>query len=356
MIRKIHGDKIVFLLYDGVQNSVFYSQVLMPLVTLLEEQPNCIITLISFEKKSLSQKFLQPICSAHERIHLVIQKKPPFIGKITLRLGAWQFSRYLKRLCATHVIARGPFAGWIGLKSVGNRLPVTIQSRGLAAEEFRFVMGQCEKSGLYAWLRRLFTWIRYKQYRQIENEVYCRKNLKNFSIESVSPALKVYLQKNFQADPNQIVITSYDIPPTVPSNKVTRWRSEMRVALGIPSASYVYCYTGSARPWQCVDEMIAYFVTKHKQNNCSFFLILSSDKELFEKKLQQAGLSDGCYFVFSIHPGDTYRYLSAADAGLLFRESDLVNWVSRPTKMLEYQSLGLPIIHNYTIAWLAEKM
>jgi len=49
-----------------------------------------------------------------------------------------------------------------------------------------------------------------------------------------------------------------------------------------------------------------------------------------------------------------YVYLAAADYGLLFRHKDIINWVSRPTKMLEYQAVGLKIIHNNTIEWLSE--
>ena len=40
---------------------------------------------------------------------------------------------------------------------------------------------------------------------------------------------------------------------------------------------------------------------------------------------------------------------------MLVREKDIINCVSRPTKMLEYQSAGLKIVHNNTVAWLASQ-
>ena len=67
------------------------------------------------------------------------------------------------------------------------------------------------------------------------------------------------------------------------------------------------------------------------------------------------GVERNRYLVLSAKQDDVFRYLSVADAGLLFREKNVVNWVSRPTKMLEYRSVGLKIIHNNTVAWLSEE-
>ncbi|MFH1832527.1 MAG: hypothetical protein ABH827_07080, partial [bacterium] len=60
------------------------------------------------------------------------------------------------------------------------------------------------------------------------------------------------------------------------------------------------------------------------------------------------------YKIISVRQEQLYEYLSCANFGFLLREEDIINWVSRPTKMLEYQAVGLKIIHNNTIAWLTE--
>ena len=52
---------------------------------------------------------------------------------------------------------------------------------------------------------------------------------------------------------------------------------------------------------------------------------------------------------------DVIKYLCAADAGILLRKKDVVNWVARPTKILEYRAAGLKIIHNDTVAMLTNQ-
>ena len=60
----------------------------------------------------------------------------------------------------------------------------------------------------------------------------------------------------------------------------------------------------------------------------------------------------GSYHITTISHADIYRYLAAADAGIVLRESHPINWVSRPTKILEYQAAGLAIVHNNTIGYI----
>jgi hypothetical protein len=59
--------------------------------------------------------------------------------------------------------------------------------------------------------------------------------------------------------------------------------------------------------------------------------------------------------VRNVPHGMIYRYLAACDIGLIFREPHLINWTSRPTKVLEYQAAGLEIVHNNTIDFLQTK-
>jgi hypothetical protein len=71
-----------------------------------------------------------------------------------------------------------------------------------------------------------------------------------------------------------------------------------------------------------------------------------------EKIINKFQIPVNRYFVLSVEPKKLDRYLCACDSGLLFRDKDIINWVSRPTKMLEYQAAGLQVIHNHTIDWL----
>ena len=86
-----------------------------------------------------------------------------------------------------------------------------------------------------------------------------------------------------------------------------------------------------------------------------FLLILSQDAVAFQSLFARYAVPAERVRLLSVKPADLLRYLCAADAGMLLRQPDVVNWVSRPTKLLEYQAVGLHIIHNGTIAMLAHK-
>ena len=56
-MNKTNNKQLAFIIFDGIENSVFVSQVLQPLLNLLKEDNNIEITLISFEKKDLQMNF-----------------------------------------------------------------------------------------------------------------------------------------------------------------------------------------------------------------------------------------------------------------------------------------------------------
>lgn len=345
--------RIVFVIYDGICNSVFHGQVLVPILRLLDENKDAEVTLISFEKSKLSEELIQQIIPKHNRFNFIKCYKLPFLGKISLWYCYAQLASILKKVYSDCIVARGPLAGWIVAKffnKFSNIVSeVIIQARGLAAEEYRFAnsIKSC------SFMRCTFNKFMYKQYERIEQEVY-QKNKLDFTIECVSSALRDYLVKEFDSNSAKIIVSKKDIPQAISKDKVELWRRQMREQLSIPQDAYVYCYNGSAQPWQCIDETINYFTEQLKNNKKSFLLILSQAKEIFKKKLFLLGVCEQNYKVLSVKHNDIYKYLCACDAGMLFRKKDPVNWVSRPTKLLEYQAVGLKIIHNNTIGWLKE--
>ena len=78
------------------------------------------------------------------------------------------------------------------------------------------------------------------------------------------------------------------------------------------------------------------------------------DTDKFVHELQHHKIPTDRYAITSVsQQSELFEFLSAADFGMLFREKDIINWVSRPTKMLEYQAVGLKIVHNNTVGALA---
>ena len=98
--------------------------------------------------------------------------------------------------------------------------------------------------------------------------------------------------------------------------------------------------------------LLFFFKKQLEKNKFSFLLILTQDKNAFKQIVDSCKLDSTCYKILTVEHADIYRYLSACDSGLIFREKNIINWVSRPTKVLEYQSVDLKIIHNHTIALL----
>ncbi|MBS1988316.1 hypothetical protein JST56_04955 [Candidatus Dependentiae bacterium] len=355
--------KQLFVVYDGIENSVFQSQVLQPLIKELELSPTLEITLISFESKKLKNSKLLKLIPAHDRLNIILCRKISFIGKVSLWFAAYQLMRILKQIDFTQITARGPLAAYVLLTALSWAhvsseshlgLSIIVQARGLCAQEYRYTY-QHEKPHFWRTWWRHFV---YNRLQAIECYVYGGKQKdlsKDLVIESVSPALKDYLMTTFNADPMSIVIAVKDIPERCTVEQVSSWRQDVRQELKIPVDSLVYCYSGSWRPWQCADKTIEYFIGVAAQSQQAHLLILTNDREKFIKELKAYRINPQQYTIFSAPPVQLLRYLAAADFGMLFREQDIINWVSRPTKMLEYQSVGLQIIHNNTVGMLAAK-
>ena len=321
-------------MYDGIANSVFESQVVAPLHSQIEtnQLQSCII--ISFERTPAS---IPKSITNHPSLSLIQLHQLPFLGTISL----WHAYRQLKLLRIKwdeyEVVARGPLAGWIAQK-INTIKQLIIQARGLAAEEYRYT--HQDKKKQISFVHRIRAW----QYEQIERTVYAKNT---HIIEAVSPALKSYLIQTFSTNPKQITIAQHDIPQVVAPHTIKQWRTATRAQLKIPDDAQVYLYCGSAKPWQCPHQTISYF--DQLKNPKKHLLILSKDTQAFKKTCSNLK-KDHCTII-SVLPDDMLRVMAAADYGFLFRDAHPMNWVSRPTKLLEYQAVGLKIIHNNTVAY-----
>lgn len=330
---------LVGIVYDSISNSVFESQFLAPLLKKAWKN-NWNLCIISTERFDVSAK-LSIFKEKYPEVTFHLIQRHRFMGIPTL----WPLVRTIKKMLDTlpphQIVARGPHAGWMSLRCKNsNTVSLTIQARGLCAEEYAF-------SAPASWLKRIVAHF----HRRIEQATHSATN--NGIIEAVSPALKEYLIATYGADKNSIVIAEQDIPPILSPEERKDYRIQFRKQFHIPVSATVWCYSGSYKSWQCADETIALFARMHALNPNAFLLILSHDTAAFEK---------AC----SILPKETYRIISvetklvipalcAGDVGVLLRNNHIINWVSRPTKALEYQAAGLEILHNNTVKFLIDK-
>lgn len=353
-------EDIIFVAYDGIANSVFESQVVQPMLRKIDSDSYGNVTLVSFEQKKPSAQLLAEKIPAHGQLHLIVGRKLPFWGMSSLFLATYQLVKILSFVPCTRIIARGPLAGLVASHALQKykkrtkiEIPLTIQARGLCAEEFRYAWEQEPQHSV--WSSLLYQW-KYRNFYRMEKRAFgaAVRTDSKITVESVSPALAQYVIEEFGTKQEQVVLAEQDIPEKIPTQQVAQWRQEIRTELGIGQDRKVFVYSGSYKPWQCAPETIDYFVKQYEQDLRSFLLILSQDAKHFVQHLQQQGIPADSYIIRCVKPSQLLKYLSAADYGMLFRKHDVVNWVSRPTKMLEYQAVGLPIIHNDTVAWLKQ--
>lgn len=346
-----HTKFLIFVLYDSITNSIFDGQIAHPLLERKKNNPNLEIIIISFEKKIKKNK-LHQIIQPYPSIKFIFLNKIPFLTPITLYPAIRTLHKHLLEYSSYTLIARGPLAGFICLKAA-HTTPcnsLTIQARGALMEEYRY----STHSSKNFIVKKIQQW-RARQFETIESSVY-KKHNEQFPviIEAVSNALKEYLTTIYKANPKSITLANLDIPTKISADTIQQWRKEIRSQLGIADQTVVYCYNGSLKRWQCPEDTINYFKQQLKIDNNSFLLVLTQDKESFENLLKQHKISSLYYSVLSVPHNVIYHYLAACDRGIIFREKNILNWVSRPTKILEYQAVGLPIIHNDTIALLQE--
>ncbi len=365
---RVSGDHLLMVVYDSVTNSVFESQVFTPLVRMIECGEVQCVTLATFESDlQIKNKIAQ---FNHPAITFIVLKRYPLLGVWGLWFAARQLMsamstlsqanalRPFLKLSVSVVRARGPLAGLIAkyLLALDSKQPewqvragLTIQARGLCAEEYRFASEQ----KILSWWQKIVVAWRTNLYDRIEQKAYTQKP--GVMIEVVSEALGEYLQKTYSTPAAMITLAQNDLVNPLPPDYVAEKRKEMRGFLDIPDDAYVFCYSGSCKPWQCAAETVQFFAQEAQVSAQVFLLILSQDAVAFQSLFARYAVPAERVRLLSVKPADLLRYLCAADAGMLLRQPDVVNWVSRPTKLLEYQAVGLHIIHNGTIAMLAHK-
>ncbi|MBI2774758.1 hypothetical protein HYX58_02015 [Candidatus Dependentiae bacterium] len=334
---------LLFVTYDGIRNSVFESQVLEPLKKFQKNHPDCSIHIISFERTPKKFESYRP------PFELTVLKKFPYVGKLSLIPAIAQLKKILKKYTEYSLIARGPLAGYICKQAAQKTgcVDLTIQARGLLAEEYAFA-----HKDIHFFTKSLHA-IRAQLYKKVEHAAYCQ-TIHNFPIliEAVSDALKDYLIKEYKVPPLSISVAQNDVPYKISPEKKMEWRGAIRSQLSIESQAKVYCYNGSAKAWQCPEETIIFFKKMHELNGYSFLLILTNEPSVFEALCKKNNLPANAYRILNIAHNEIYQYLSAADIGIIMREPHVINWTSRPTKVLEYQAVGLEIVHNNTIGML----
>lgn len=298
-----------------------------PLITKASQNSSDNFTLISFESKPLELDFNLP-----ENLTIQIIKKSFFLSKNI---------KAIKKNNFDSVTARGPIAGYIAIKAGFKN--ITVQARGVLTEEYQLAHANDKL------IKKVISNFRENYYRKIETFVYTNRSIK---IEAVSEALRNFLCQRYKANFENISIAELDIPKAIEPAKLTEWKLDTRTKLNFQPNEYVICYSGSVKPWQHPKDIVPFLKNQLNEKSRSRLIILTDNTLEFEVHLEKENVEKNRYIVTSCSHSEVYKYLAAANAGVIFRDKHIVNWVARPTKALEYQAAGLEVIHNGTVDFL----
>lgn len=355
MKNRSRNKTLVYIITDSVTNSVFVSQVVTPLVKRLQYGHFTDCTLITFERKkykALPQDIIDLL--RNHNINLVVFPLGLYMGTWSMMRAIARLRRFLSTRESYALIARGPLAGLLARSAYHTHRcnKITIQARGLLAQEYAFTH-QATTSMPLRYIHKL----RFYLFEQLERTVYTttRTAYTDIFFEVVSEALGAYLVQTFGTDPARIAPPPFDATPRMPHDEHAQFRAAKRAELGIAPEARVFTYCGSYKPWQCPDATIQFFKEQYQKDQTQLLLIITNDVAAFTQRLTQLAVDPQAYRIINKPHHEVLHYLAAADVGILFREHHILNWVSRPTKALEYKAARLEIVHNNTIACLQQK-
>ncbi len=340
---------LIILLYDSVTNSVFESQVLKPYAALVRSGLYTSMTIISYENRDFFtkhqvQECTESIINAHDiPINVHFLERPSFFGIFSLHPLIKPLHQLLSSYPEHTLIARGPLSAYLAHHAQSTTTQkITLQARGLLYEEYRLAHRHASV------LLKPLHYLRAYQYKKLEQYAYQQTNSIPTTIETVSPALQHYLQTNYQPIV-PLTIAAHDTPAWLSAEERCVYRKKYRTLFTIDDQVPVYVYNGSLKPWQCPQETFCFFEDQWQQDKQSVLLFITQEKDVAQRLAQQYVFPTTAIRIIHLSHHEVVPALCAADYGLLFRKEHVINWTSRPTKLLEYQSAGLHIIHNNTI-------
>ena len=262
---RLMKNSLICVIYDSITQAITESQVITPLTKRAIANKHDQIIIISFEKKitEKTNTTIQKLSQNYPLVTCVLFKRPPFLGKLFLWQQAVQLKNFLRTLVSSYtLIARGPFATLIAKQGITHDcLSLIAQARGAAFQEYLYTTSHKTKISQLPCLARA------AQLYDLEKTAYKALKHKNthFFVESVSPALTLYLQTTYQTSAS-FIPALFDLPEPLSTKKRESYRSTVRSQLAIDQHAPVYAYNGSLKLWQCPQETLQFFKQEWKKN------------------------------------------------------------------------------------------
>jgi hypothetical protein len=252
----------------------------------------------------------------------------PMVPKVIFwRLNTLLLAIFILFIRPKRMIARGPYAAWLGLfmRKLGLTQSVCFDARGAyTAElnEYQVVKGKRMQLGM----------------RKLEAQVLQEADFRM----AVSNALVDYWRKEFGYRLNEHVV----IPCTLASHFLDQLPTIQSIAsakkaMGFEAEDILVVYSGSSAGWQSfagVERFLASLLDEQEQVKILFLA-----KELPET-MKSTPVFRNRLIQMWVKPSEVRSFLCLCDYGLIIREESTTNRVASPVKFAEYLSCGLHVL------------
>jgi len=251
----------------------------------------------------------------------------PIIGKI--QSVFFRDKTLLEWADVIHCRGHGPSLMAFLLQNKFNIFKPTITDiRGVVAEEVK----NSKKSYINNFL--------YKQILRTEKYIFQRTNYNFFVTKNM---------QNYYSDLYNITNIKFSIFPTIVNEKffhpMNEIGIEIRKRLELDN-KFIYVYSGGQSYWQNLDNILLKFDEVSRVNNGIHLLLLVLNKDSVLNMMKELKITSDRITVMSLKYENVGKYLNACNAGLVIRDSSIINYVASPTKINEYLSCNLKIVDS----------
>lgn len=171
-------------------------------------------------------------------------------------------------------------------------------------------------------------------------------------IISLTPTLKYLVQERYNVPEEKLGVIGSSVNPKVFNPKKYNKQKE-REKLGIKEDDFVIVYSGSMTPYRGTLELLKGFTRFNKKNPKSKLLLVGGTqahfKTILDKRINKLGITSSVIYTDYQPYEETPRFLSCADIATSPMPPLISYVVSYPMKLLEYLSMGLPIVASAEI-------
>lgn len=150
-----------------------------------------------------------------------------------------------------------------------------------------------------------------------------------------------------QPVPVEVIPCCADLAHFHPSKVDEERKAELRKQLKLQDSDFVITYLGSIGTWYLLDEMLEFFkVLLQKKPNAKFLFITTDSPQTILQPAQKLGVSESNLAISPAKREEVPTFLSLADAAIFFIQPVFSKSGSSPTKHGEMLGMGLPVIAN----------